>query len=303
MANKIPRLRKVRSFIANALVLVVLVAPIFVSGWWIVSALNKHDPRVVTPTPAFQTRVIDRTSVAVQPFKEPVISITFDDGWESVYTKAFPVLQRYGFHTTQYIITNQFDNPAYLSVPQLRAMLASGTQIASHTITHADLTTLDAKDLQHELKGSQDTLQNLFGGRIQDFTSPYGSYNEYTLKNIGTYYRSQKNAEGDIDESANPLNTINTVKRFDPMNISSYSVRRDTSLADLAHIINETIKNKGWLVLTYHQVEDSKHEEFAVSPDDFKKQLELISGARMRSATVGQVMDALEAAQKAKVVK
>lgn len=285
--------RRVGKALASALVLLIFIVPIFLTGWWVFGVIYKHDPRKVVAPVAFHVRAADKSNAPLKPFQEPVVSITFDDGWESTYTLGFPVLQKYGLHTTQYIITKTLTDPNYLSVAQLKSMESTGTQIASHTVSHPDLTTLNAAQLKHELADSQKTLREDFGGTISDFTSPYGAYNAYTLQQIGKYYRSQKNAEGDTDVAQNPLSGINAGTGFDPMNFTSYSVRNDTSLQDIANLITDAEQHNGWLVLTYHQIEtNNKDEEFAVTPKEFEAQLKLISQSSIRSATVGQFMAA-----------
>ena len=180
-----------------------------------------------------------------------------------------------------------------MSIAQLKAMQSTGTEIASHTISHVDLTTLNAKELTHELADSQKTLEQDFGGQILDFTSPYGAYNTYTLDTISKYYHSQKNAEGTVDGSDDLLSSINVAGSFDPMNIVSFSVRDDTSLADLQNLLTDTEQQNGWLVLTYHQI-DNSGEMFSVTPDVFRAQMQLISKSPLRSATIGQVLDRFE---------
>lgn len=282
--------QKIAKILISAFVLAVCIVPIFLTISFAYSIVRNHDPRHTVSLGTFHTRPDDQTTAQLTPFKQPLVSITFDDGWESVYTKAVPVLRQYGFHTTQYIITDDFDNPSYLSVAQLKSMQSAGEEIASHTVSHTDLTTLDATQLNFELSKSQATLQQDFGVSAKDFTSPYGAYNAYTLQTIGKYYRSQKNAEG--DPAANPLEAINTAKGFDPLNFRSYSVRRTTTLADLQKLLDNAHTYNGWLVLTYHQVDNSQNE-FSVSPDVFQQQVKLISQYHIRSASVGQVMDVL----------
>jgi hypothetical protein len=152
---------------------------------------------------------------------------------------------------------------------------------------------LSAKELTHELADSQKTLEQDFGGQILDFTSPYGAYNAYTLQMISKYYRSQKNAEGTVDISDDPLASINVAGSFDPMNIVSFSVRDDTSLADIQRLLSDTEQHNGWLVLTYHQI-DTSSETFSVTPAAFKAQMQLVNESSLRSATVGQVLDRIE---------
>lgn len=285
--------KKARHALATGFALSVFMLPPLLLGWWFTLGSKPQDPRQVVPVSAFHARAVDTSSTPLAPFHEPLVSITFDDGWESVYTTGFPVLNQYGFHSTQYIITDTLAYPGYMSVAQLKAMQSTGTEIASHTISHADLTTLSTKELAHELADSQKTLEQDFGGRIPDFTSPYGAYNAYTLSMISKYYHSQKNAEGTVDVTTDPLGSINVAGSFDPMNIVSFSVRDDTTLVDIQRMLVDTEQHDGWLVLTYHQI-DTSGETFSVAPDMFRAQMQLISNSPIRSATVGQVLEGFE---------
>lgn len=285
--------RKFRDALATLFALAVFILPTILGGWYVYATTHKSDPRHLEPTAAFHIRKVDQTTAPLVPFKEPLVSITFDDGWETVYTAGFPITQRYGFHTTQYIITNTLTYPGYMSIAQLKAMRAAGTQIASHTESHADLTTLDSQHVTKELSGSQTILESDFGGKIVDFTSPYGAFDEYTLSQIGKYYRSQKNAEGTTDDATDTLRSINMAGTFNPMNIISLTVTKDTTLANIQQLLADTEANNGWLVLTYHQI-DNTSEQFSVSPTVFAQQMQLISNSPLRSVTVGQFMDAYE---------
>ncbi|HLC91434.1 MAG TPA: polysaccharide deacetylase family protein [Candidatus Saccharimonadales bacterium] len=287
--------QKIAKALVSTFILALCLIPLYMSLSWAIEAVGGRDHRSATAIAAFHTRPIDRTGAPLQPLKQPIVSITFDDGWESVYTEALPILRENGFHTTQYIITDTFDRPNYLSIDQLKAMQKAGEEIAAHTITHSDLTTLDVKQIEHELKDAQSTLERNFGGSVRDFTSPFGAYNTYTLKTIAKYYRSQKNAEG--DPVANPLEAINVASDFNALNIRSYSVRRSTTMADLNKLLDNARNNNGWLVLTYHQV-DNSGADFSVTPDFFRKQIELLSKSNVRSATVGTVLDTLTVAKR-----
>src|ERR1700760_3978597 len=97
---------RMASALATGFALVVLAIPIFFTGRWAYTlAANSRGPRKVMNVPAFQARSADETSMPLVPFKEPLISITFDDGWETAYSQGLPVMQQDGVHSTQYIIT------------------------------------------------------------------------------------------------------------------------------------------------------------------------------------------------------
>jgi peptidoglycan/xylan/chitin deacetylase (PgdA/CDA1 family) len=291
---------QMRQKIANALVsvfvLAIVIAPSLLTARWAYGVIKSRDPRKVIKVEPMQRRAVDKTSAALQPFGQPLISVSFDDGWETVYTEALPVLQKDGIPTTQYIISGELTNRSYLSVGQIKSMQQNGHQVASHTITHPDLTTLTDQELTQELVGSKQTLTKDFGP-IQDFTSPYGAYNTHTLQLISKYYRSQKNAEG--DPAANELEAINTKQTFNPMSIQSYSVRSTTSLDDIRKLIMAAQDNNGWLVLTYHQV-DYSNSLYSVTPRVFAQQMQLVDQSNIRTPTIGQVMDVLQPSQKAK---
>ncbi|MCL6595715.1 MAG: polysaccharide deacetylase family protein [Firmicutes bacterium] len=63
----------------------------------------------------------------------PALYLTFDNGLEGVYRFAFPILERYRLHATLFVIAHRTlkshaggRDRAYLTWPQLRAMLRSG---------------------------------------------------------------------------------------------------------------------------------------------------------------------------------
>ncbi len=275
--------------LVSVLVLAVFVIPMLLSIRWVSGLINSRDQRQVVYVEPLKVRQIDQTTQPLKPLAEPLISISFDDGWGSVYSEALPVLQTSGFATTQYIISGILNNRSYMSVDQVKSMQKAGHEVAGHTINHVDLTMLDDEQLTRQLADSKQALEKDFGP-IRDFTSPYGAYNSYTLKQISKYYRSQKNAEG--DPAANDLEAINVSSSSDPLNFVSYSVRKTTILDDLKRLVTAAQTHNGWLVLTYHQI-DYSGETFSVTPEDFKQQMDYLSKVNIRSATVGQVMDIL----------
>ncbi len=48
--------------------------------------------------------------VKLENIPEKSVVLTFDDGYEDNFTKAFPLLQKYDFKATIYIVLNRFEN-------------------------------------------------------------------------------------------------------------------------------------------------------------------------------------------------
>ena len=94
-----------------------------------------------------------------------VVTLTFDDGYENMITKALPILQQDGLHGTFYIISgalndnnNQF--PAYMSWNQLQTLNQDGNEIAGHTVLHEALPQVDADEAIQEICQDRYDLMN-----------------------------------------------------------------------------------------------------------------------------------------------
>ena len=78
--------------------------------------------------------------------------LTLDDGYEDNYTNLFPLLKKYRAKATISVVTGNIGHPGNLTADQIREMSDSGlVEIASHTVTHPYLTSLDDAALDQEL--------------------------------------------------------------------------------------------------------------------------------------------------------
>jgi len=128
-----------------------------------------------------------------QPFPPRALVLTFDDGYRSVYEKAFPVLQRYAMSATIFVTTG-LQRPSrpterlpscvhrpMLSWNEIREMHSWGVEIGAHSCTHADLTRLPTDRIQAELGDSKAIIEDMLGSAVQSFAYPYGRYDERCL--------------------------------------------------------------------------------------------------------------------------
>jgi peptidoglycan/xylan/chitin deacetylase (PgdA/CDA1 family) len=116
------------------------------------------------------------------------VAITFDDGYESAYRFALPILQKYGFVASVFVITgytgkfNDWDVTwgkrfKHLSWEQIKELDKYGFSFGSHTVSHPDLTKLDSKSLEYELFYSQKILEDKIGKGVVFLSYPFGKYN------------------------------------------------------------------------------------------------------------------------------
>ena len=111
------------------------------------------------------------------PLPEKPVVITLDDGYVDNYEYAYPILKKYGFKATIFLI-NDFTGvyPNYLTWEQIREMQDSGLiDFESHTMTHANLSELTSCDeLHHEIADSREALSKKLGKEIDYIAYPGG---------------------------------------------------------------------------------------------------------------------------------
>ena len=106
---------------------------------------------------------------------KPVV-VSFDDGYLSHYVSARPILREAGWPGVLNLKTGNIDPKGGIAPWQVKALVAAGWEIGAHSITHADLTTLDAAGLDREVAGSRRLLEKEFGVKVETFCYPAGKY-------------------------------------------------------------------------------------------------------------------------------
>lgn len=115
------------------------------------------------------------------PCPERPMAITFDDGYADQALHALPVLRRYGFPATFYIISGLVGQPGYMGWKELAALHAAGMEIGAHTVSHADLAALDRAAARREIGESRRALERGLGITVESFSYPAGSYTGETI--------------------------------------------------------------------------------------------------------------------------
>lgn len=110
--------------------------------------------------------------------------VTFDDGYADTYTDALPVLERFGFTATWYIITDRIGKESYLSWDQVRDLVRRGMIVGSHTMSHPDLTSISGSAITGEVQGSKEKLIQELSTDIDAFCYPYGRYGTSTVNAV-----------------------------------------------------------------------------------------------------------------------
>lgn len=117
------------------------------------------------------------------------ILLSFDDGYESVYLRVFPILKKYQDMATLFIVTgfthtspNRNKKFPTLTTSELQQMQQSSlVDIECHTVSHRDLATLSDPEATFEIEHSAQILQSIVHHPMLFFCYPDGGYTKQTL--------------------------------------------------------------------------------------------------------------------------
>ncbi|MDY6824166.1 MAG: polysaccharide deacetylase family protein [Thermodesulfobacteriota bacterium] len=112
------------------------------------------------------------------------IIITFDDGHISNYEYAFPILKKFNFQATFFLVADFIGRENYLTVEHIREMASASMHFESHSLTHSYLIAMEKKAIAFEITQSKKAIENITGIRPRHFCIPYGFYNKTLLQFI-----------------------------------------------------------------------------------------------------------------------
>ena len=124
-------------------------------------------------------------------FPKKTIALTFDDGYESLYHNAWPVLTSLSFKATIFLVTghcgryNDWDNFSsavpkmrMLGWEQIREMSEFGIEFGSHSVSHPRLDRLELTAIKAEVTESKLQIEQQLNLPVKAFAYPYGWYDE-----------------------------------------------------------------------------------------------------------------------------
>lgn len=155
-----------------------------------------------------------------------LIILTFDDGYLDTYTDAFPLLKKYGFTATFYIITNKVGEDNYMNWQQILDLKNAGMNIGSHTLSHPDLSKASDNRMEKEISESKKILEEKIGVTISDFCYPSGKYDNRTIELLKKYgYKTAVITKSGIFDS----------KKSNLLEIPRYRITNQTELNKILH--------------------------------------------------------------------
>ena len=180
-------------------------------------------------------------------FRPAAISYTFDDDLPNQYAIAVPMFNAKGFKLTLFTVTGPtWYMPANWTA--LKNAALAGHEIASHTVTHPDLTTVSFSQLMTELKSSQATIN----ANITNQKCITLAYPDCAVPNEATVAQTYVAARGCSGQLV-PRSPA------DFMNISSFVCGPEGSIKtpqDFNNLANSAATANSWCVYLIHALDD-----------------------------------------------
>ena len=215
-----------------------------VTVWHVISSVGwlQTDDYVFSPT-------------SVGGFNRGLVTLTFDDGWQSIYSNAKPLLDARGLKTTQFIVSGFVNSGGYMTTNQVQSWINGGHEIGAHTVSHPDLTTVSSNQLNTEVNQVKSYLSNTFGVNAVSFATPYGAYDQVVLPVIKAAYQQHRSVDVGV----------NAKDDFDKWNLKVCNVDNTTTQAQFNEWLTMATQNKLWVIFVYHGV-DGSGETYNVTP-------------------------------------
>lgn len=211
------------------------------------------------------------------------VTLMFDDGFIEHYSVAYPALRTYGYVATEAAVVNYITtyDPAYMNLDNLKEMANNGWEVASHSVTHSDMTTETPTAMEDEFYFSKKFFQdNAFN--VRSFVLPYGAYNGLVLAtNKQSYYFSSVRG---VERGYNPMGAF-------PFDIKIQEVDQTTTLNDIETWLTTAHTRKAWLVILCHKIRPSCDDLYCTSITTFNSMLTAVHASGLPVVTYAQGLD------------
>jgi peptidoglycan/xylan/chitin deacetylase (PgdA/CDA1 family) len=143
--------------------------------------------------------LIDYASIPIV-YSQKAIILNFDDDWKGQMTYAVPILEKYGFKATFFVTTgcltyqnssfcNNAGGDSAMAWNDTKLLSEMGHDIQSHGVSHKDLTTLSAADLEYEVgQSKQSLLEHGYNSTIFGPAFATGEGKSTIINTISKYY-------------------------------------------------------------------------------------------------------------------
>lgn len=211
-----------------------------------------------------------------------IVSISFDDGYDSDYKTARAIMQDCGIGAaTSYVIADKVGLPGRMSTAQLTEMRERhGWDIAAHAST--DLTTLDEAGVRRELETIRSfLLEHGYPEGAAHFALPMGRYNDLVLRTSQDYFTSLRTIE----------NAPETLAPGDPFRLRVFYCGSYTTESQVEKALARCQEYRCWTHMVFHRIDEQPDgAPESIRADSFERFMRRVAESGLPVKTVPEVM-------------
>lgn len=231
----------------------------------------------------------DDIRLAHSALPKGAIMIAFDDGNDSDFIYAKAKMDEYGYRGVSYIIGNQVGQSNYLTIAQMKQMQDIGWDIASHSWSHPDYTTLtEAQMLQETISMKHYLSKNGFASGARFFAYPYGAVNTLTLDTVAKYHLISRGV-GSFGVTLG----VSNVPLFSPSYLQCAVVINTTTTSVLNTWINNVKSTKSLGCILFHRLVAASPTEWQYLVSNFNTFIDAIAASGVPVVTMSDLADKL----------
>jgi peptidoglycan/xylan/chitin deacetylase (PgdA/CDA1 family) len=138
---------------------------------------------------------------------QKTVVLTFDDGYRSFYTVAYPLLKKYHIPASVFVINQDIGKRGNLTWAMMKEMIKSGlVEVGVHTVNHKPLGKLSEEKARYQIAESKRLLEEGLGIPMTTIVYPFGNFNSTTkhlakelgFKGAASVYFGQKPTAKDL---------------------------------------------------------------------------------------------------------
>lgn len=199
-----------------------------------------------------------------ETFPNGVVTIGFDDSYDTVYNLARPVMENLGFRGSLYTIADALGTTGFQTLPQLKTLNSLGWEIAGHAYTRAKhdvgYNTLTGREVADELRNLRAWMVSN-GFLSTQFSYPRGFFGATTdganIEELTKQYFSTGrsiNYESTVESFPPPMpSRMRAVSSIGSV-IGSGSRAYPANLVGAGGLLDRCQLEGSWLQLTFHKI-------------------------------------------------
>ncbi len=229
-----------------------------------------------------------------------LVSITFDDSWQDVFTNGRPLMDKYGFRGTTYTIADQIGTGGKFTTAQLRAVQdKSGWEVAGHSyqgaVHAARYSGVTAEAVDKDAGALRRWMtENSF--ESESFAYPGGQFDRTTDGHsvesiVQRYFSTGRSIIAEDNRENTPPPMPMRLRSLTGISSTQKGLSNPATLVGRGGLLDRAHGAGGWLILCFHRVVTTTPANSSeCSRDDFEKIMKAIRSRGMEVKTVGEVM-------------